>query len=114
MLTTTAAENCLNLNVYTPRQERGRRGLPVMVWIPGGAFVGGAGSIYDGAVLSAKGNAIVVTINYRLNAFGFLALPSLDKETRQQSSGDYGLMDQQAAMRWVRGNAKAFGGDRAT
>ena len=111
VLTTSTAENCLNLNVYTPRQERGHPGLPVMVWIHGGAFTGGAGSIYDGAILAAKGHAIVVTINYRLNAFGFLALPSLDREGKQHSSGDYGLMDQQAAMRWVRGNAKAFGGD---
>lgn len=60
--------------------------------------------------MAARGNAIVVTINYRLNAFGFLALPSLDGG--HQSSGDYGLMDQQAAMRWVRGNARAFGGNR--
>jgi para-nitrobenzyl esterase len=111
VLTTTTAENCLNLNVYTPRREPGHGGLPVMVWIPGGGFTGGAGSIYDGAILADKGNAIVVTINYRLSAFGFLALPSLDKEGNRQSSGDYGLMDQQAAMRWVRGNAKAFGGD---
>jgi para-nitrobenzyl esterase len=109
VLTTSTAENCLNLNVYTPRLEQARRALPVMVWIPGGGFTGGAGSIYDGAVLAARGNAIVVTINYRLNAFGFLALPSLDG--RHQSSGDYGLMDQQAAMRWVRGNARAFGGN---
>jgi para-nitrobenzyl esterase len=112
VLTTSTAENCLFLNVYTPRSPRregGRRGLPVMVWIPGGGFTGGAGSIYDGAVVAAAGSAVVVTINYRLNAFGFLALPSLDG--RHQSSGDYGLMDQQAAMRWVRGNARAFGGD---
>ena len=109
VLTTSTAENCLNLNVYTPRLEQARRALPVMVWIPGGGFTGGAGSIYDGAVLAARGNAIVVTINYRLNAFGFLALPSLDGG--RQSSGDYGLMDQQEAMRWVRGNARAFGGN---
>jgi para-nitrobenzyl esterase len=109
VLTTSTAENCLNLNVYTPRLERGLRALPVMVWIPGGGFTGGAGSSYDGAVLAARGHAIVVTINYRLNAFGYLALPSLDG--RHQSSGDYGLMDQQEAMRWVRGNARAFGGN---
>jgi hypothetical protein len=101
----------LKAAVSAVRQERGHPGLPVMVWIHGGAFTGGAGSIYDGAILAAKGHAIVVTINYRLNAFGFLALPSLDREGKQHSGGDYGLMDQQAAMRWVRGNAKAFGGD---
>ncbi len=106
--TTSTAENCLFLNIYTPRSAR--PGLPVMVWIHGGGFTGGAASIYDGAVIAAKGHVIVVTINYRLNAFGFLALPSLDSE-RGNSSGDYGLMDQQAALRWVRGNARAFGGD---
>jgi para-nitrobenzyl esterase len=108
---TSDFENCLFLNVYTPKRETGRRPLPVMVWIPGGGFTGGAGSIYDGKVIAAKGNVVVVTINYRLNAFGFLALPSLDKESADHSSGDYGLMDQQAALRWVRANARAFGGD---
>jgi para-nitrobenzyl esterase len=102
---TSTNEDCLYLNVYTPLTAR-HRSLPVMVWIHGGALVGGAGSIYDGSVLAAKGNVIVVTINYRLGAFGFLALPSLGAE-----SGDYGLMDQQAALRWVQRNARAFGGD---
>jgi para-nitrobenzyl esterase len=106
--TTSTDQNCLFLNVYTPRSAR--PGLPVMVWIHGGGFTGGAGSIYDGAVIAKKGNVIVVTINYRLNAFGFLALPSLDAE-HGNSSGDYGLMDQQAALRWVRSNARAFGGN---
>jgi len=108
---TSDFENCLFLNVYTPKRETGRRPLPVMVWIHGGGFTGGAGSIYDSKVIAAKGNAVVVTINYRLNAFGFLALPSLDNESADHSSGDYGLMDQQAALRWVRANARAFGGD---
>jgi para-nitrobenzyl esterase len=97
--------NCLYLNVYTPK-VRTSGPLPVMVWIHGGGFTGGAGSIYDGKVIAPKGNVIVVTINYRLNAFGFLALPSLGG-----SRGDYGLMDQQAALRWVRANARAFGGN---
>ncbi|MGE5289289.1 MAG: carboxylesterase/lipase family protein [Micromonosporaceae bacterium] len=115
--TTSTAEDCLYLNVYTPRAQNPRgasRGgrLPVMVWIHGGGFTGGAGSIYDGAVLAAKGNVMVVTVNYRLGPFGFLALPSLDNESPPGSSGDYGLMDQQAALRWVRRNAGAFGGDR--
>jgi para-nitrobenzyl esterase len=112
---TSTAEDCLYLNVYTPRVARapwGHRKLPVMVWIHGGGFTGGAGSIYDGAVLAPKGNVIVVTINYRLGPFGFLALPSLDSESPPGSSGDYGLMDQQAALRWVQRNAAAFGGDR--
>ena len=102
---TSTDENCLFLNVYTPLTAR-YRALPVMVWIHGGALVGGAGSIYDGSVLAAKGNVIVVTINYRLGAFGYLALPSLGRQ-----SGDYGMMDQQAALRWVQRNATAFGGD---
>jgi para-nitrobenzyl esterase len=107
---TSTFEDCLFLNVYTPPREQGRL-LPVMLWIHGGAFVGGAGRIYDGAVLAARHHVIVVTINYRLSAFGFLALPSLDAESPDSSSGNYGLMDQQAAMRWVRNNAFAFGGN---
>lgn len=102
---TSDFENCLYLNVYTPK-VRAARLRPVMVWIHGGGFTGGAGSIYDGKVIASMGNVIVVTINYRLNAFGFLALPSLGRD-----SGDYGLMDQQAALRWVRANARAFGGN---
>ena len=102
---TSTDEDCLFLNVYTPLAAS-HRTLPVMVWIHGGALVGGAGSIYDGSVLAARGNVIVVTINYRLGAFGYLSLPSLGAQ-----SGDYGLMDQQAALRWVQRNAAAFGGD---
>jgi para-nitrobenzyl esterase len=105
VITTSTAEDCLYLNVYTPASAS-RRLLPVMMWIHGGAFTGGAGSIYDGAVLAAKGDVIVVTINYRLSAFGFLDLPAL-----RTGSGDYGLLDQQAALRWVRRNAMAFGGN---
>jgi para-nitrobenzyl esterase len=108
--TTSLFEDCLFLNVYTPPRATGRA-LPVMVWIHGGGFTGGAGRIYDGAMLAARDHVIVVTINYRLSAFGFLALPSLDAQSPDGSSGDYGLMDQQAAMRWVQGNAFAFGGD---
>jgi len=107
VISTSTSENCLVLNVYTP--VRASRPLPVMVWIHGGAYTGGAGSIYDGQRMAAMGHVMVVTINYRLNAFGFLALPSLD--VGGASSGDYGLMDQQAALRWVRANARAFGGD---
>ncbi len=102
---TSDFENCLYLNIYTPKTVT-RSALPVMVWIHGGGFTGGAGSIYDGKVIAEKGHVIVVTINYRLNAFGFLALPSLGADR-----GNFGLMDQQAALRWVRANAKAFGGN---
>jgi para-nitrobenzyl esterase len=110
VVTTSLFENCLFLNVYTPPQGTGHP-LPVMVWIHGGGFTGGAGRIYDGAALAARHHVIVVTINYRLSAFGFLALPSLAAGSPDGSSGNYGLMDQQAAMRWVQGNAFAFGGD---
>jgi para-nitrobenzyl esterase len=106
---TSTAEDCLYLNVYAPHEVRGR--LPVMVWIHGGGFTGGAGSIYDGAVIANQGNVIVVTINYRLGAFGFLALPSLDRQSPVTLSGNYGLEDQQEALRWVQRNAAAFGGN---
>jgi para-nitrobenzyl esterase len=106
---TSTVENCLFLNVYTPPRAAGRL-LPVMVWIHGGGFTGGAGRIYDGAPLATRQHVIVVTINYRLSAFGFLALGSLDDESPDNSSGNYGLMDQQAALRWVQDNAFAFGG----
>jgi para-nitrobenzyl esterase len=110
VVSTSTFENCLFLNVYTPPRSAGQR-LPVMIWIYGGGFTGGAGRIYDGAMLAARRHVIVVTINYRVSAFGFLALPSLDAESSDDSSGDYGLMDQQAAMRWVQNNAFAFGGN---
>ncbi|WP_113700824.1 carboxylesterase/lipase family protein [Nonomuraea lactucae] len=100
---TTFSENCLHLNVFTPR--RTRSGLPVMLWIHGGADVNGNGAAYLAAPLAVKGDAIVVTINYRLGAIGWLAYPGL------AGSGNYGLLDQQAAMRWVRDNIAAFGGD---
>jgi para-nitrobenzyl esterase len=105
VLNTSTSEDCLYLNVYTPTTASARP-LPVMVWIHGGGFTGGAGSIYDGAELASKGHVIVVTINYRLGAFGYLDLPGLTR-----GSGDYGLLDQQAALRWVQRNALFFGGD---
>jgi len=107
---TSTAEDCLYLNVYSPA-EASPRPLPIMVWIPGGAFAGGAGSVYDGAPLAVSGNVIVVTINYRVGPFGFLSLPSLDAQAPGGVSGDYGLEDQQAALRWVQHNGAAFGGD---
>jgi para-nitrobenzyl esterase len=98
-------EDCLNLNVTSPPQ--GRR-LPVMVWLHGGGFFGGAGSDYDPRPLAVKGGVVVVTLNYRLGALGFLAHPALDAA---QKSGDFGLEDQQAALGWVHRNIAAFGGD---
>ena len=83
-----------------------------MVWIPGGGFRGGsaAGAIYDGAAL-AKKSVVLVSFNYRLWKFGFLALPELSKESEHQVSGNYGLLDQIAALRWVKDNIAAFGGN---
>lgn len=103
-------EDCLYLNVTTPREVRGRR-LPVMVWIHGGDFAFGAASILDAAPLAATGDVVVVTINYRLGVFGFLAHPALDGGAAPNLSGNFGLEDQQAALRWVRRNVSAFGGD---
>ncbi|MBO2447926.1 carboxylesterase family protein [Actinomadura barringtoniae] len=105
-------EDCLYLNVTTPRHSSARK-LPVMVWIHGNGFINGAGSLYDAQRLANTGNVIVVSPNYRLGIFGFLAHPALDRGAARQLSGNFGLEDQQAALRWVQRNASAFGGDRA-
>ncbi len=110
--TGSTTEDCLYLNVWTPDKVRPTgRPLPVLVWLHGGGNAYGAGSDYDGSALAAKG-LVVVTVNYRLGALGFLAHPALSAESADHASGDYGLMDQQAALRWVRHNIGAFGGDR--
>ena len=106
--TANASESCLFLNVYAPPSGAAR--LPVMVWFHGGGNEVGTGSSYDGTSLVQDG-VIVVTVNYRLGILGFLADPALDAESPGHASGDYGLMDQQAALRWVRDNIAAFGGD---
>ena len=105
-------EDCLYLNVYTPadRGSRQHQRRPVLVHLHGGAYANGSGNGFDGAALARHG-AVVVTINYRLGAFGFLGHSALSGEDRQAKSGNYGLLDQLAALRWVRTNAKAFGGD---
>src|SRR5258705_5890621 len=103
-------EDCLYLNVYTPAADAGRR--PVLVWIHGGAFVLGAGSqlIYDGHALARRADVVVVTINYRLGALGFLELePRFGAEFGD--AGNLGLRDQIAALAWVRANVERFGGD---
>jgi para-nitrobenzyl esterase len=102
-------EDCLYLNVTAPRHAHGR--LPVMVWIHGGGFTSGAGSFYNASKLAVEGRVLVVSINYRLGPTGFLALAGLDEEHPGVQSGNYGIEDQQAALRWVRRNAFAFGGD---
>jgi len=105
------SEDCLYLNVWAPaKSAKGR--LPVMVWIYGGGFRFASGSEkwFNGERLAAKG-VIVVTFNYRLGAFGFLAHPELSKESDQHVSGNYGVLDQISALRWVQNNIAAFGGD---
>lgn len=103
-------EDCLYLNVFTPDTARqGKEKLPVIVWIPGGGLVDGESNDYDASKLASQGNTVVVTINYRLNLMGFLAHPALDAEGHL--FGNYGLLDQQMALRWVQENIGAFGGD---
>jgi len=111
------SEDCLYLNVYTPNRGADHRllrggdedGLPVLAWIHGGGLTEEAGRNYDGSKLAADGT-VVVTINYRLGALGFLAHPALASRPGGPA-GNYGLMDQQAALRWVRDNIAQFGGD---
>ena len=104
------SEDCLFLNVYTPPQGSGNEGSwPVLVWIHGGGLTQDAGRDYDGSKLAADGT-VVVTINYRLGALGFLAHPAL-ASSPGGPAGNYGLMDQQAALRWVQRNIGRFGGD---
>ena len=103
------AEDCLALNVWTPASVANAK-LPVMVWIHGGAYVGGSGSagLFDGNSLAKRG-VVVVTLNYRLGTLGFMAHPALTKEAG--TSGNYGIMDQIAALKWVQANIAQFGGD---
>lgn len=130
-LVTEYSEDCLTLNVWTPSNvtlndvmnatDPGSVGvvpsptgskLPVYVFFPGGGFWGGAGSLpaYDGSGLAAKG-VIIVTANYRLSALGFLAHPELSATSESGTSGNYGLVDQQAVLHWVNENIASFGGD---
>jgi para-nitrobenzyl esterase len=104
-------EDCLTLNIWTAAVEPDQR-RPVMVWLHGGAFAVGSGSlpIFDGEAL-AKLGVVVVTVNCRLGVLGFLAHPELSAESPQGVSGNYGILDQIAALRWVRDNIAGFGGD---
>ena len=105
-------ENCLSLNVWSPAGAAGR---PVMVWIHGGAFINGSSDLYDARALATRGDIVVVTVNYRLGSLGFLAHPALGAAGGAGNSdvGNYGLQDQQAALRWVKDNIGGFGGDPA-
>jgi para-nitrobenzyl esterase len=103
-------EDCLYLNVYAPAAEAGGK-RPVMVWFHGGGWVNGAGTDVHPSWLAAEGN-VVVTVNYRLGALGYLASPALDAESDdKQSSGQYGDLDKVEALRWVKRNIASFGGD---
>ena len=113
--TPSVNEDCLSLNVYAPLVGQGRR--PVLVFIHGGSFNAGSGGVaangpdYRGNDIAAQSGAVVVTINYRLSILGFLAAPALDAENAQGVSSNYGLQDQQEALRWVQRNIGQFGGD---
>lgn len=105
------SENCLYLNVWTP-QQKGKALLPVLVYFYGGGFVAGDGSEprYDGESMAQKG-IVALTVNYRLGIFGFFSHAQLTQESPHRASGNYGLLDQAAALQWVKKNIAAFGGD---
>jgi para-nitrobenzyl esterase len=105
------SEDCLSLNIWVPAKASG---APVLVWIHGGALLTGSGAdpLYDGSALARSG-LVVVSINYRLGVLGYLAHPGLSAESPQRISGNYGLLDQIAALQWVKNNIAAFGGDPA-
>jgi para-nitrobenzyl esterase len=105
------SEDCLFVNVWTPAKRPSEK-LPVLYWIHGGGFVMGSASqpLYDGEELARLG-CVVVSINYRLGAFGFMAHPALSQESNEKVSGNYGLLDQIEGLRWVNRNISAFGGD---
>ncbi len=112
------SEDCLYLNIYRPagqgtqvKPRDSQRLLPVMVWIHGGGYLFGSGSGYPGDRLAEFGDVVVVTINYRLGVFGFLAGRSLRDEDPDKSTGNYGILDMVAAVKWVKTNIKNFGGD---
>jgi para-nitrobenzyl esterase len=106
----TLTEDCLYLNVYRPHGATAQSPVPVLVWIHGGGLRGGAGYDTDPRKFVTQGRVVFVTFNYRLGALGFLALPSLASEDAD-AVGNYGMLDQQAAIRWVHENIRRFGGD---
>jgi len=105
------SEDCLYLNIWTPAVSPKEK-LPVFVWIYGGGFSSGSAAcaVYDGEEMSKKG-IIFVSINYRVGVFGFLSHPELSSESENKVSGNYGLLDQIAALAWIKKNIEAFGGD---
>lgn len=110
--TPSTAEDCLFLNVTVPGAANAMgfwQNRPVLVWFHGGGFTGGSGDVYDAGAMALENDVIVVTVNYRLGALGFMAHPALDAE--DHPFANYGLMDQQQALRWVQSNIAAFGGN---
>jgi len=108
------SEDCLNLTVWTPGGAAPSSPRPVMVWFHGGGFLNGSSDIYNARWLATRGDIVVVAVNYRLGALGFLAHPALGTDGAPDGDqGNYGLADQQAALRWVRDNIIGFGGDPA-
>lgn len=115
-------EDCLTLNVWSPTQATPDKPLPVMFFIHGGGNVQGSSRetlpggklVYNGKNLAERGNVVVVSINYRLGALGYLAHPALSQESGRQSSGNYGILDQIQALQWVQQNIRTFGGDPKT
>lgn len=106
----SVTEDCLYLNVFTPQIQSGRSAKrPVMVWFYGGGLFAGESNDYDGSKLARQGDVVVVTLNYRVGALGFFSHPAINAEGHL--SVNYGIMDQQAALRWVKRNIAAFGGD---
>jgi para-nitrobenzyl esterase len=108
------SEDCLTLNIWTPADAKPGTGLPVMLWVHGGGFTAGGASEgrHDGTSLARHG-VVVVTINYRLGIFGFFVHPQLTAESPHHASGNYGLLDQAAALAWTKDNIRNFGGDPA-
>ena len=106
------SEDCLYLNVWKPAKAVGHNKLPVLVYVYGGGFLAGDSSEkrYDGAALARRG-IVVVTLNYRLGVFGFFSHPELTASSPHHASGNYGLLDQAAALAWMKRNIAAFGGD---
>ena len=109
--TQVTSEDCLYLDVYRPHGVARSAGLPVIVWVHGGGFTQGTGVIYGGQTLASRTKSVVVSFNYRLGALGSLALSELDSEYASTGSGNWGILDQIAALRWVGRNIRAFGGD---
>ena len=104
-------EDCLYLDVYRPSGAAPGARLPVLVWFHGGGWTQGTGVIYGGPTMARLTSTIVISINYPLGALGWLALPQLDREQPVTLSGNYGMLDQIQALKWVRENASRFGGD---